>query len=567
MDELLNLFSRLTGPPARGEDFAKWLRMDDVPAFLSLNARSENFIVYGVASHAFLHAVLIPAELANPPDVPDLLNWEGNPYASWGVSVHYSEPVSVRLSPPLEGAGSKTLEQGEQLVFERTFEGRSRESRYYEFLQKFVHVLGAHFLEERNAYCILDKHGDIADVIRIVESPKDDALGTVIVVDRVALDEYLLLTDAVVALTFDFPRYDPGSFCGWKRYDKYSIVEDEDLFYRLHQEDAASCIRGCQIVRPRIQKDSLFKRYRPEKKEEDRYESFIIHDWKNRAVCEVSCAPGNTCNYFTKSDLPFELSPAFFRAEVLSKYKADSEKYVLGERSISCRGGWYLKGMDINEAGQVHAYLVDLRSLPFEEQQHWRSYNEKPKGEISSRAFKADMMGCWCEEYNPLESLKNCVHELEIKHTPWWQPRPDSLVSRINYTVTTSADEWANDLMLLDQFIVEGFSKSWLKNRATEMQRPIESTFGSLRLLDECLSALNFSPEDIKATTDPLKTLHLLRTKLRGHSVGADTTTEIKRNILMLHRTYREHYRTVCQDCAQSLHTIAEALAVWETEG
>ncbi len=330
MDKFLERFSQLSRFPSEDAETETWLRMEDVPEFLSFNAQCQQLVVYGVSRHVFLHAVLIPAELANPPDIEDLLKWECNAHSSWGVSVQYSEPVSVFLSPPLEGAGSKTLEQGEQLVFERAFEGRTREPRYYEFSQRFVHLLGAHFLDERNAYCILNTLGDITDVIRILEAPKEDELGTVIVFDRDALDEYLLLTDTVVALTFDFPRYYPDRFAGWKNYANFRVVRDGDLFYRLHQEKDATCIRGCQVLRPRMTKDWLLKRYGRQTCEDQRYESFIVHDWKHGLVCEISCAPNATSNYFTQSELPFELSPAFFRAEVLSKYKADSEKMSRG---------------------------------------------------------------------------------------------------------------------------------------------------------------------------------------------------------------------------------------------
>ena len=92
------------------------------------------------------------------------------------------------------------------------------------------------------------------------------------------------------------------------------------------------------------------------------YAAFTAVDWKNNVICEISCAPGATSNYFTRSDLPFEMSPVFFRPEVLLKYKADSDKYRLAGRSISCRGGWSLQTYDINDAGQVHTYLVDRRS-------------------------------------------------------------------------------------------------------------------------------------------------------------------------------------------------------------
>jgi hypothetical protein len=106
------------------------------------------------------------------------------------------------------------------------------------------------------------------------------------------------------------------------------------------------------------------------------------------------------------------LSPAFFKPEVLLKYKADSDKYSLAGRSISCRGGWSLQTYDINDAGQVHTYLVYLRNLPHEEQLYWKSYNEKPKRTISNRAFTTDFEGTSHTEYDPVESLKGAVDDL-----------------------------------------------------------------------------------------------------------------------------------------------------------
>ncbi|WP_155636014.1 hypothetical protein [Burkholderia stagnalis] len=88
------------------------------------------------------------------------------------------------------------------------------------------------------------------------------------------------------------------------------------------------------------------------------YATFKIFDRKNNVEVETSCAPEFLSNYFQKSDLPWEISPAFFRPDVLHRFKADPEKYSLDDRSISCRNAWYLKSYDINEAGQVHAYIA-----------------------------------------------------------------------------------------------------------------------------------------------------------------------------------------------------------------
>ncbi len=127
-------------------------------------------------------------------------------------------------------------------------------------------------------------------------------------------------------------------------------------------------------------------------------------------------------NYFTASDLPFEMSPAFFRPDVLLKYKGDSEKYRLEDRSITCRNAWHLETYDINDAGQVHTYLIYLQRLPYDEQLYWKSYNEKPKSSISKRAFTTDFEGNWYNEYDALASLKEFAFELDHERVPWVEP-------------------------------------------------------------------------------------------------------------------------------------------------
>jgi len=81
-----------------------------------------------------------------------------------------------------------------------------------------------------------------------------------------------------------------------------------------------------------------------------KYAKFKIYDRKNKTNVETSCAPKFLSNYFQESDLPWEVSPAFFRPEVLLRFKADPERFTLEDRRITCRNAWHLKTFDINEA-------------------------------------------------------------------------------------------------------------------------------------------------------------------------------------------------------------------------
>ena len=48
---------------------------------------------------------------------------------------------------------------------------------------------------------------------------------------------------------------------------------------------------------------------------------------------------------------------------------------------------------DLNRVGQVHAYISDLRKIPFNEQYYWRTFNENPKATVSERARVSDFHG------------------------------------------------------------------------------------------------------------------------------------------------------------------------------
>jgi hypothetical protein len=267
-----------------------------------------------------------------------------------------------------------------------------------------------------------------------------------------------------------------------------------------------------------------------------------------------------TANYFNadKNDLPFELSPAFFRPEVLSKYKADSEKYHVDDRSITCRGAWNLRTYDINEEGQVHTYLVYLRGLPYEELLYWKAFNERPKGPISRRAIASDFEGSWNLEYDPLSSLKNTLGELRQAGVQWWTQRAQNLPGLVQYPATTSPDEWSNEILRLDQLVVEGFEERWLRKKAEELGRTPDKQFRSLKLIEECLIVLGFEVEHAQKITSPLHDVHNLRSKLKGHASGS-TFTSIQRQVLAEHKTYRMHFRELCKAVDGSLQTIREA--------
>jgi len=564
MDDVTARVNRLSTAPENKEEYETWTNLTDAVPFLRDNAARDEFIVSLTANSTFMYAVAVPKETISPPDVEDLMRWRLDSRSSWGIGVHYSDgsTASISIDEPLSETGCKSFQNGEKLVFSRAFDGRQSEKHYYEILQKVTHAFDLHFVPERHAYCRLDERGDVEDVVRIVEIPgRGGRWGSNIVTfKRAVLDEYLAITDSVLVVAFDFTRFRPRDFGGWHEVGEKRNVAEVDLFYRSHVESGhASYMRGVHIVHPAISKEAIIKRFDHSVEKEREYASFIAWDFKNKVLREISTAPSAIANYFTKSNLPFETSPAFFRPEVLLKYKSDSDKYRLEDRSITCRNAWHLETYDINEAGQVHTYLIYLQRLPYDEQLHWKSYNEEPKAPISERAITTDFKGNWYTEYDPLASLKEIVLELDHAQVPWWTLRSEQLPSRVHYPVTTSTDEWSNEILQLEQMLVEGFETKWLRKKAIELGRKPDSKFQSLKLVEECLMALGFEEDHARDITAPMHKLHWLRSKLKGHASG-DEATAIRKQALAEHGTYTKHFRALCADCDEGLHTIAEQL-------
>jgi len=561
MKRITSALRALNSIPPDENEFANWLELSDTVEFLKQNAEDDEFVLFTQAPHLFIYAVLVPELLLNPPDMEDLMSWDCHPSQSWTTATTFSEPPRVSIERPLSYDRSKIIAQGEQLIFSRDFDGRTGEKNDIEILQKLVHLMDLHFLPERRAYCRLNNLGDLEDVIRVTakSSSSEEFDGTVVTMQRSTLDEYLALNGSATVRVFDFTRFRPSHFGGWSHPANLKKVIDGDLCYhKVVEPHHASYIRGFQIVRSTTLKTDIARRYIGSERDSKQYISVVAYDWKNGIVEEISLAPGKTANYFTKSELPYEMSPAFFRPEVLSKYKADSDKYRLGDRSISCRGGWHLQTYDINEAGQVHTYLVYLKSLPYEEQLHWKAYNEPPKAPIAERALKADFEGSWDIKIDSLNELKHLLLDLKRDGVPWWTLRSEKLIDQVNYPVTSSADEWSNEILLLDQLVVEGFEEKYLRQQASSFGRLPDQRLRSLQLVEECLNGLSYEEEQVKKLVAPFRGLHTLRSKLKGHASG-DSAVEIRKQVLTKYGTYQQHFQSMCGECTDSIRAIAEA--------
>jgi hypothetical protein len=462
------------------------------------------------------------SNLVNP-DKDELYNSSFYADEAWCIQKAWGggQGHHMYLEPPLDFPEGHPLHRAEPIVFRRHFDGMSNYDPPIELSQKVVHSLGLHFIAERSSYCRLDSEGDLEEVIRVFHEAGTgdfDHRRTLVLIKTKPLAEFMAVGGYGLYRKFDVTRFVPESFSQWESPERH--FDAPDLFYSAGLSSGnASYIHGGQILRPSVTVEELIEEWKREDDPDARqYETFRIHDWKNDKLVEWSCAPSELSNYFTKSDKPFEISPVFFSPNVLTKYKADPDKYDLADRSITCRNAWHLKTFDINEAGQVHTYIGYLQNLPFKEQQHWKLYNEWPKAPISKRAFDTDIKGEWTSESDPLQSLRYAVSELDRDPPPWWHARGSQVRDRVHYPVTTSSKEWADELLALDQMVVEGFVPSQLRKLAASSGVEFEKSWQGLKLIQEIVRRKDSVIAD--QIVEPLKELHHLRSKVPGHHTG-----------------------------------------------
>ncbi len=529
--------------PSDSDAFNIWLEQSDALTFLAENANEDWIVIYCTLQHSFIHGVLVPKAILNPPDIDDLLSWNGNAYSGWGM---VTSGTNAWIEPPLENLASETLKKGEQLVFIRDFAGVDEHPTYVELLQKLVHVCEMHFVEELWAWCKLTQ-GKKTPVARVAW----DRGHCIVLLHRDIITTYASLSKTTLVRMFDFPRYNPQKFIGWHDLSPKKMPAENNIYYdqRL-MHGYASCSKGVQLAEIAISsKEIADKNFIFNRNKKHKYEKFIVLDWKNRKIHEVSCAPETTANYFTASEMPFELSPAFFDQEVLLRYKSNSKKYKITENKISCRGAWQLS-YDINAAGQVYAYLLDLRQIPSKEQSYWRLFNENPlitnlnqkplqllKETISESSFKAHFFGSW--EFNPglLQSMKGLLINLQCS---WWKMSSLDTLEHLNYPAADSEDEWKKEIIALDQVLVEGLQHKWLRSRAEKLGCSVCKDWKSLKLLEQCLIYSGVGEDRAKLIISPLRKLHTLRSK-SSHTESKDIV-ELSKQAIREHGSYRKHY-------------------------
>jgi hypothetical protein len=527
--KLIDRITRIDQLPTECAEYATWIKAGEHLALLRDNADDDELIVYASGPYTFVHAAVVCIDKLSPIDETDLLRWSCNPFKSAASYVCGGGRGDVWMELGMGHVGAKALEDAKQLVFGRSFEGlKGDERNYFEILQEYAHLADIHWRSEQRAYCRFNEHGDFDPVVSIT-SAQGRLDVTLVSFKREPLEHYLAASTSALVRMFDFTLFRFDDFTGWPDDAERLFHESEGFFYRQKVAGGmAGYTRGVQIVHPTLSRGDTFSAMKTELfgQRGKQYVEFIAHDWRNKRLARISTDPAATTNYFeaAKNSLPFEVSPAFFRPDVLLKYKADRDKYTIESRQIHCRGAWTLRSYDVNEAGQVHAYICYLRDLPYEEQLYWVAHNEPPKASISTRAFTTDFDGQPYGHTDPLQEILSIVHRWAEESISWWTLRDSTLVERVSIPRTSSRDEWAEAFMDLSKLIIEGFEVKAIRARLTKAGIGFDQKDQSLALLETLLVGDQTNSGQGKLVG--LRTVQEIRSKVKGHSAGLELSVE-----------------------------------------
>ena len=472
-------------------------------------------------------------------------------------------------------AGTK-LTHSTQLVFHRHFEGRTEDPDYYEVSPSLTHPHDLHWVPERQSWCRLEANGDVEPVIRLVRMAQRGTgrTATILTIAREVIELHMSAANSAVVQMFDSTCI-TKAFEGW--VGSAHVVNDRqhNLHYRAHIEPQhQSYIRGLQVLLPSNTAEELGAALVEQKTQPKRYESYVVADWRNSGtpgrrpnprilldhtkctLVPASCNPDRLASYFDPpSSLPYQVSPTFFKPDVLNRYLADSDKYSVDDQSISCRNAWHLQVYRVNSARQIYTYVTYLGDLPHSEQVYWKSFNEPPQAGITQSAYDTDFEGDWLREENRLRDIKDTARDLEARGVGWFKLREPDLLNRLHLPLTEENQSWDDAIGKLAKIVNEGLQKQFFAKRLKHRPSEEVALWGSIRCAEEVLTAADVPSEVVAEAIEPLRDLQRLRSKLVAHSAGSQAQ-RIRSTLIRTYGSPYDHINDLCGRLARSLRLL-----------
>ncbi len=274
---------------------------------------------------------------------------------------------------------------------------------YVELSQDFRVLMNMHeryISPTERCFVIDNENGDWDKVAEIK--------GVSIRIKLALLRKYLALRKMNLLLFFDEMRYSQQSFQELGLPPVFNQIEKgPDYIYNYtslidcHSDGNKSggWIMGKCVLRYR-EKDYNQDSFEQDEKQ---YANFIYGYDEDGEPKLHSCKKDTLSNYFVANgDNPLEMTPIFFKKEVLDKYYSNPNKYTVSDGAVGCEGSWSMY-VDNDHRNYVIVPLVYLGYLEYSEQLYWKGYNVAPEKEMgfSKTAYNRWIEGIFCNPMFP----------------------------------------------------------------------------------------------------------------------------------------------------------------------
>jgi len=402
------------------------------------------------------------------------------------------------------------LEEGiEPLVYWRTFSGRKEtfleiSEEYRLYFNLFEEKQG----EEKKVFIYTNDDGEEDEVI-FIEKNK-------VLVKLKYIKEYLAAKQSHLAIYFELMRFSEKTLedLGQKEIDK--VMKGDDYIYSLCVRDLSltnAKSHGWLLGKKLIAGQRDFKPTFWESKEE-KFEEFIIG--VNNEGKEIT----SSCNTDYQSNPSF-LTPIFFKREVLKKYYDNPDRYSVEDGYVKREGFWGLRVMN-NHRDHVVVWLGDLKSLPYKEQVHWRTFNVTPGNrKISYTDFTRNIEGNFTGPEHPELYFKykfNLFQKTWNKKFGWNLFKPLSkedvhYIKSLHVPTTNEPKEFEDQILAITKILIDSLNDKKLIEGLTLNKQDVNR-------IDKLNAFLNFHGFNSPAMISFLRNLQSLRSSGVAHRKG-----------------------------------------------
>lgn len=369
------------------EDIRDFLACDDVPspwfpAYRYRKSADQNISLYS----ALVPLAAIPRLLNRTGDW-DLRLGDGGPAIWSGYADGKQQSTYVSLG----------TENGvEPIVLHRSFHGMR--GGFMELAQEFRLYHNLFPESSKKRFLLIDDNGEESEAARYGEDffeIRTDLVLKFCAIKQMALAIYVDSVRYSKCTLAELGLQDTRNHYDGPQHGYHLAIIPENVVFKKDFETSGS-IHGKKYVMPGPMPEDVDRIT-------EEYQDFIIDTDGTGKPIRHTCDPNKLFDTFGKNpDAAHELTPVFFRAEVLAKYYADPTKFSVEDGFLRCRGLWGLH-MDNDHLDYVVVFLCDLgRDLSAAERNYWLSFNIPPDGrKISETAYRRGFLAEFTDPQKP----------------------------------------------------------------------------------------------------------------------------------------------------------------------